>query len=424
LLIETPKKRNMDGTPTLLILADDLTGANDVGAQFAKRGIRSVVLVEPGVSGFPSGYQVVVVNTESRHVGASIAAERVRRIAELGLRAGAQYFFKKTDSTLRGNIGAELKALLEATAEAAIPFVPAFPEMGRTTRGGIHYVHAVPIAETEFARDPLSPVTASAVSEVLRRQTDLVATSVSLRTGEPEIPIGCAVFDCESRAEMGRIARWAAETNRLRVLAGSAAFAEELPAVLSLRQGREPRVNAGKPILLVNGSLNPRSLEQVSAATGFRRVRMDAEVLLGLKGERALFERLQSAKGEDVLLFSAEKPEEAAKLLAMAAGLGCESAEAHLKVARQTGGIVREAIRKNGFRTLVVFGGDTLIGIARACGWQAFVPKAEVAAGITVASPLETELTVISKAGGFGDRDVVQRIVDWVDDHSKDRAEL
>src|SRR5688572_23056519 len=94
--------------PTLLILADDLTGANDVGAQFAKCGIRSIVLVEPDLPELPTGYEVVVVNTESRHVAPHVAAERVRRIAELGLRAGARHFFKKTDSTLRGNIGPEL----------------------------------------------------------------------------------------------------------------------------------------------------------------------------------------------------------------------------------------------------------------------------------------------------------------------------
>src|SRR5687768_4213761 len=146
------------GSLVLLIIADDLTGSNDAGAQFAKRGIPAIVVVRPEFDGgdeLPAGYPVVVVNTESRHVAAEEAARRVRHVAELGLRAGAKYFFKKTDSTLRGDIGAELKALLEVTGEKQIPFVPAFPETGRTTREGIHYVHGVPIAETEFANDPL-----------------------------------------------------------------------------------------------------------------------------------------------------------------------------------------------------------------------------------------------------------------------------
>src|SRR5688500_13158164 len=44
---------------TLLIIADDLTGANDAGVQFAKRGIRSIVFPQPDLSKFPEGYAVV-----------------------------------------------------------------------------------------------------------------------------------------------------------------------------------------------------------------------------------------------------------------------------------------------------------------------------------------------------------------------------
>jgi D-threonate/D-erythronate kinase len=419
------EEENMNGTPTLLILADDLTGANDVGAQFAKRGIRSVVLVEPEVSGFPNGYEVVVVNTESRHAGARAAAERVRRIAELGLRAGAQYFFKKTDSTLRGNIGAELKALMEALGEETIPFVPAFPETGRTTRGGIHFVHGIPIAETEFARDPLSPVTASRVAEVLRTGCDLPVTSMSLQEMRGELPAGCVVLDAESREEMTAIARELARKGRVRMLAGSAGFAEELPQVLSLRTSLLPELNPRGPILLVNGSLNPRSLEQISVVDeGFTRIRLRAEVLMDIVNDEGLFERFHLASGGNVLLYSAESYGDAADLVRLAAGLGYHGTEAHLRVAARTGCVVEKAIRQFGFGTVIVFGGDTLLGIARACGWSAFVPRTEVGPGITVSMPEGTELTVVNKAGGFGEKDVVQSIVNWSQEHSKPDAEL
>lgn len=408
----------------MLILADDLTGANDVGAQFAKRGIRSIVLVEPDIAELPRGYDIVVVNTESRHVPASVAANRVRRIAGLGLRAGIGHFFKKTDSTLRGNIGAELKALMETLGEQSIPFVPAFPETGRTTLGGIHFVHKVPIAETEFSRDPLSPIQTSSITEVVQAQGKLKATSMRLRDVPADLPEGFVVFDCESREEMRAIAQWAAGTNRLRVLSGSAAFAEELPQVLRLRSETLSDVLVRRPILLVNGSLNPRSLEQISYAEGFKRIQIAAEVLMELDTGDELFEELEDAKGEDVLLYSAGKREEAGDLLRMAASLGCNSSDAHLRVARKSGDIVRMAIERCSFGTLVVFGGDTLIGIARACGWKAFLPRAEVAPGITVATPEGSDLTVISKAGGFGGANVVETIQRWVRERSKRNVDL
>ena len=396
---------------TLLILADDLTGANDVGAQFAKRSIRTIVLVEPEVSALPSGCEVVVVNTESRHIPAKLAAERVQRIAELGLRAGAQHFFKKTDSTLRGNIGPELKALMEILGERTIPFVPAFPETGRTTRGGTHFVNGIPIAETDFARDPLSPVHASSVADVLRARSDLAVTSLRLPDVPSELPAGCLVLDCESREEMSAIARAFAQKGRSRILAGSAAFAEELPYVLRLRTEPLPQANPQGPILLVNGSLNPRSLEQISLAdASFRRIRLETEVLMELDTDEELFKQFHSARGGNVLLYSAESYEDASDLICLAVSLGYHSTEAHLRVAHMTGYFVRQAIRQFGFRTVVVFGGDTLLGIARACDWKAFIPRTEIAPGITVSTPQGTDLAVINKAGGFGETNVIQTI--------------
>ena len=399
------------GEPTLLILADDLTGANDVGAQFAKRNIRSIVLVEPEQTSLPIGYEVIVVNTESRHIPAQLAAERIRRIVELGLRAGAQHFFKKTDSTLRGNIGPELKALMETLGERTIPFVPAFPETGRTTRGGIHFVHGIPIAETDFARDPLSPVPASSVAEVLRARSDLPVTSFRLPDLPSELPPGCIVLDCESREEMSAIARAFAQKGRSRILAGSAAFAEELPHLLPLRTKPLLTLDPRGPILLVNGSLNPRSLEQISVTDAtFSRIRLETKLLLEQDTDEALFNQLRSANGGNVLLYSAENARDASELIQLAARLGLKSAEAHLRVATVTGRIVDKAIRQFAFNTVIVFGGDTLLGIARACGWKAFVPRTEIAPGITVSTPQDTDLTVINKAGGFGETNVVQII--------------
>lgn len=61
-----------------------------------------------------------------------------------------QYIYKKTDSALRGNIGAELGALVAASGQKILPFVPAFPQMNRITKGGIHYIDGVPVTESSF----------------------------------------------------------------------------------------------------------------------------------------------------------------------------------------------------------------------------------------------------------------------------------
>ena len=67
-------------------------------------------------------------------------------------------FYKKTDSALRGNIGAELSAALDGSGAGVLSFLPAFPRMNRTTAAGIHYIDGIPAAKSVFGQDPFNPV--------------------------------------------------------------------------------------------------------------------------------------------------------------------------------------------------------------------------------------------------------------------------
>ena len=55
--------------------------------------------------------------------------------------------YKKTDSLLRGNIGAELRALCDAAGSGPLVFAPAYPTGGRTTIDGIHRLEGIPVAD-------------------------------------------------------------------------------------------------------------------------------------------------------------------------------------------------------------------------------------------------------------------------------------
>src|SRR3954462_8044787 len=135
--------------PQILVLADDLTGALESGAAFARRGIESTVtLLKADWSGKP----VLVIDTETRHVAED---EATRRVAEIGKNLPARLIYKKTDSTLRGNIRAELHAL---SMLGPVLYVPAYPQLGRTLKHGCLHVHGVPVEDTPFAADALHPV--------------------------------------------------------------------------------------------------------------------------------------------------------------------------------------------------------------------------------------------------------------------------
>ena len=143
----------------LLIIADDLTGAIDTGVQLAKQGISTRVIPDPETDIQKRFSQrdeaVLVFNTESRHIHPGKAAERVKNVVKKGLISGIKKFFKKTDSTMRGNIGAELEAFMLETGQRYLAFIPAHPKLKRFTRNGFHYIDEQLLHETEFGRDPL-----------------------------------------------------------------------------------------------------------------------------------------------------------------------------------------------------------------------------------------------------------------------------
>src|SRR5579862_5186705 len=135
----------------LLVIADDLTGALEAGAKFAARGIEALVTSDARKG---ADCPVWVTNTESRHLPEDQAYRAVAAVAnsDFGI------IYKKTDSALRGNIGAELRALSEVCPEYPITYIPAYPALGRTVKNGALLVRGVPVHETSFSADPLNPV--------------------------------------------------------------------------------------------------------------------------------------------------------------------------------------------------------------------------------------------------------------------------
>ena len=110
----------------LLILADDFTGALDTGVQFAACGIPTRVVVGEQVDLAASDAAVLVVDTETRHLPLQSLCRHCKTDPGCD-ECGRFSIYKKTDSALRGNIGAELSALLKTSGERRLPFLPAFP---------------------------------------------------------------------------------------------------------------------------------------------------------------------------------------------------------------------------------------------------------------------------------------------------------
>jgi DNA-binding FadR family transcriptional regulator/uncharacterized protein YgbK (DUF1537 family) len=142
----------------IVILDDDPTGTQTVSDV--------EVILRPSPEAFRAFFsgeeRAVYVLTNTRAMAREQAVALVKRIRDEVLSAArsqgaAVAFLLRGDSTLRGHVFAEMEALATPYANWVGLFVPAFPEAGRITVDGIHYLvvngERIPVAHTEFARD-------------------------------------------------------------------------------------------------------------------------------------------------------------------------------------------------------------------------------------------------------------------------------
>ena len=81
---------------------------------------------------------MLAFDTASRDVDASVAADRAGAVARWFARHcdDRAWMYKKLDSTLRGNVAAELSAVERELRPSRVVVAPAFPALGRTTVDG------------------------------------------------------------------------------------------------------------------------------------------------------------------------------------------------------------------------------------------------------------------------------------------------
>ena len=157
---------------TVGIIADDLTGANDTALQFKLNGADTNILLHTDIEPTSADYQQAwAISTESRNLSPQEAFDKVKVATQLFVdKINPDFFYKKIDSTVRGNIAVEVLSMLEVLEWDAAIIMPAFPQEGRITVGGYHLLKGVPIERTEMARDPHSPIYESHLPTLLKQQ--------------------------------------------------------------------------------------------------------------------------------------------------------------------------------------------------------------------------------------------------------------
>jgi len=345
LLLDYRKESTLPGG-WILAIADDLTGALETGAKFASCGLAVRVTVELSVSAVPD-VQVLVINTESRHLPAMEAARIIHEAAVSASRFSPWLIYKKTDSTLRGNIRSEFHALQQVFSDRALIYAPAYPEMGRTVKDGRLLLWGTPVHETAFAADLWNPVYESDIRVLL---------------GD----LAVHILDGESSADVREAAHLVMTSETPPFAAGPAALAEALAECVYSPGERAHRWPSVSRCLVVNGSLHPASVGQIALAR-----------------ERGFFNADWKR-------------------------LDCDVRGAGSERAAETGECVRRLLDSSPVEALIVFGGDTASGIHRALGAPAFESYGEIMPGVPLS--LCGGMFWVTKAGGFGEPDILCQI--------------
>lgn len=420
------------------VVADDITGANDIGIMFASGGCEThVYTIQAGerFSFDPRGAEqpdICILETNSRLDATDVAYCKVAAAARLLRRAGCRQFHNKTCSVFRGNIGAEFDAMLDALGEEFALVVLGFPKNGRTTIGGVHYVHGVPLAESPFRDDPIHPMTRSSLVEILQAQTrrrvglithDVVAQGpASLRRAIEAGRRGCSylIVDVPDQEALRTIARAAHD---LPVLCGSSAIAEELPAVWGMQPASRhlpagPRAG-GRGVLCAAGSLAPQTRAQLAhlRERGVASYELPSSVVHSSEREAAV-ERVaaeiagQIEAGRDALLHSPNEPDAVAATRRAGAAGGLSPTEVARAVTEAIGEIVARALERSGADRLVVAGGETSGAVCRRLGISGLRIWREIQPGLPSCVTLnEPRRWLVLKSGSFGSDDFLQQAI-------------
>lgn len=355
--------------PKLAVIADDLTGANDTGVQFGKFGLRTTVLLgsfEKSKSALPKDADVIVIDTDSRSASAFVASQRVETVCRIFRREGIYNLYKKIDSTLRGNVGAEISAACREYEPVVTVIAPAYPKYQRVTVGGHQLISGMPVSLTEIARDPKTPVTESWLPKILQvadghkvgmipLQTVMQGSSAIREEMIRHLSEGTDWLVCDAVCEedLRHIAQAAAEFKRV-LWVGSAGLAEQLPGIFHWTCEREtmtlPVVSG--PVLVVAGSVSEVTQRQIRAyvektnADHFIIDSVAAVLTPSAESKRILSETALLLKGKNLVISCSNDKQVMKNTMEAGKSIGIASHEVGVRIASVLGRAVADLAKQ------------------------------------------------------------------------------
>jgi D-threonate/D-erythronate kinase len=356
----------LNDKPAIVVIADDLSGAAELAGIAYSRGLTAEVQrgFDPATDA-----EVVAVDTDTRHLPPDEASTIVFALAQRILAERSRLVFKKVDSVLRGNVRAEIEALLSAFGRQRAVLIPANPSRGRVIRGGRYYIGNLLLDQTHFARDPEHPRRSAKVTELLGAAGQYAVRQIAEDTPLPRD--GIVVPDVSNAEDLLLRAQ---QIDGATLSAGAAEFFAALVDVQIGSLTAAPRDDRN----VARNIIQPPALLVCGSAASWP-------------------ERLQTCLSAQMpVLTIADWRQDVSARGAVLLGLGDIDAQSSSpdRLA-QLAEAAKELIDRQRIKSVLAEGGATAAAVADRCGWQRLEVVAAAPDGVGVVQSLDAMAPVL-----------------------------
>lgn len=427
--------------PQCVIIADDLTGANATGVLLKKINYNTytVLNTERLELSKLAESDCIVYPTDSRAVEPSIAYNRVFNVANLLKNEEVLVYSKRIDSTLRGNLGRETDALLDALGKDAIAMVvPCFPQANRILVGGYLLVNTVPLHKTEAALDPKTPVTTSVAGDIISSQSVYPVASLYIRDimqGKDHLAkeikrfreqgYRIIVFDSISQEDLEVIADGVIESGVNFIAVDPGSFTAAITRKLVVPREKKNRYK----VLATVGSVNAVAkiqLDELILAQNVLKVYINTKELIESEAgrkqeiERVVDEILKNCGDYEIsaAIGNGILPENRLNFAEYAKNLNCTPEDVSNRINDSLAEITHQILSRNpDFKGLYTSGGDITVAVSRkfkTAGIRLLDEVVPLAAyGEFIAGDFDG-LKVITKGGMAGDKNAMNLCIRYL----------
>ena len=417
--------------PDYVMIADDLTGANANCSLMKKIGLNSASVLSIDDYEEKENIQAIAVTTDSRSMFKKESYNIVTKAMSIFRKEDVKLFNKRIDSTMRGNIGIEVEAMIDSLGEDYMAIaVPVYPATGRIVVNGVMLVNGNLLLNTDAGKDTKSPIYSSNVEEILKNQFSRKIKSIYLedvQKGEKNLSdiikkeydegTKLLVFDGVTETDLENIAN-AVINSKIKYFS-----VDPGPFTSKLAEINLNKTETFSKVLMVVGSVTDISIEQIKELIFTYPVnilKVDALKLATLEEykeeiKRAIQDGEKLLEEGDYLLITTtpyNPNEKRLNLQNISKDTGMSVDDIAIMISSGLGTIASELLKKDfSFAGVFSSGGDITVQLTKELEANMIEIKEEIiplAAYGRILGGIKPGLRIISKGGMVGDKNAMK----------------